>query len=61
MTKAAMIAKLEEDIARQKRIIFIRESYSAVNEGYPQRTAALRRELAIDERKLSELKSRKRK
>ena len=50
------VAKIERDIERKRGIIQIRESYKAANEGYPQRTAAIKRDLELDEDTLAKVR-----
>lgn len=52
------IEKIEADISWTEKVIVIREYYKATNEGYPQRTAALRRGLELDREILTEVKRR---
>lgn len=52
------VEKIEADISWNERIIVIREYYKAVSEGYPQRTAQIRRGLELDREILTEVKRR---
>jgi|SRR6267378_3287527 len=52
------VEEIERDIRLQEKTIVIREYYKAANEGYPQRTAALKRSVELDREILAEVKRR---
>lgn len=52
------VDKIERDIAHAESILTIREHYKAASEGYPQRTAAIRRGMELDREILANVKRR---
>lgn len=52
------VEKIERDIANAVEIIKIREYYKAVSEGYPQRTAQIKRGMELDQEILAKVKGR---